>query len=277
MLGSTKELLNNARIYFDELGYHFRITDEQIDYEKFSKCFFNTLNHTKTFKDAIEAIKMYRYLDKKFMKIIDAVYKYPEYFDSLEYGKNEVLSLVSDDEAIGIYNLSNAIFEKWSDVVVSSQSLENIYTLMYEDSKFYVYEDKPKYFLRYSLLSKEKMVLLDKKGNKLAVIKLNKNLDIEIDNNYTNYVVDNVDGVTFIYRKEEKAKSEDNYDAMLSWDILDENSKVGLVRFEIYEEEADEELITLLAASCLLLFKGHADANHAGLIATLAAVNSFRH
>ena len=278
MLGSTKELLNNARIYFDELGYHFHISEEEIDYSKFLNCFYNTLYHTETFKDAIEAIKMFRYLDKKFEKIIDAIYKYPEYFDSLKYGQNEILSLVSDEEAIGTFNLSNAVFEKWSDIILFGQTIDESFGLMYEDSRFFVYENDSKLFLRYSRLSKEKMVLVDNNDNKLAIIKLNNNLDIEISNNYTNYEVVNDDGVTFLYRKGEKEKSEDNYDAILSWDILDKNSKVGLARFNIYEEEADEELIILLAASCLLLYKGVYDASRSvGLLAALSTSHIYRH
>ena len=280
MLGSTKELLNNARIYFDELGYHFHVNEEEINYEKFVNCFYDTLNHTETFKDAIEAIKMFKYLDNKFDKIVDVIYKYPEYFDSLEYGQNEILSLVNDDEAIGTYNVSNAIFEKWSDVFVLGQPIDEPFALVYEDSKFSVYNDEPTYFLRYSRVSKEKMVLVDKYDNKLAIIKLNKNLDIEINNNYTNYEVVNVDGVTFIYRKGEKEKSEDNYDAVMYWDILDKNSKVGLTRFTIYEEEADDELITLFAASCLLLYRGVYDASRSlnvGLLAALSTSHIYRH
>ena len=280
MLGSTKELLNNARIYFDELGYHFHISEEEIDYLKFLNCFYNTIYHTETFKDAIEAIKMFRYLDKKFEKIIDAIYKYPEYFDSLEYGQNEILSLVSDEEAIGIHNLSNAVFEEWSDIILFGQTVDDSFSLMYEDSRFFVYKDDSKLFLRYSRLSKEKMVLVDNNDDKLAIIKLNNNLDIEISNNYTNYEVFNKDGITFLYRKGEKEKSEDNYDAILSWDILDKNSKVGLARFIIYEEEADEELIILLAASCLLLYKGVYEASrsiNAGLLVALSASHICRH
>lgn len=277
MLGSTRELLNNARIYFDELGYHFHIDKDEIDYEKFTNCFYNTLNHTKTFNDAIEAIRMYRYIDKKFIKIISAIYKYPEYFDSLEYGQNEVLSLVSDEEAIGTYNISNAIFKKWSDIVVFGQSIGEPFALMHEDSRFFVYEDDSQYFLRFSHLSKEKMVLIDKNDNKLAVIKLNKELSIEINNNYTNYEAVNEDGVTYFYKKSEKEKTEDNYVAAMYWDILDENSKVGLTRFELYDEEADMELITLFAASCLLLYIGKIESAHAGLAVALSASHIYRH
>lgn len=279
MLGSTKELLNNARIYFDELGYHFHVNDEEINYEKFVNCFFNTLNHTDKFSDAIEAIKMFRYLDKRFDNIAKAIYKYPDYFDTLEYGENEVLSLVSDEDAIGTYNVTNAVFEKWSNIIVFGQSEDEPYSLLYKGSKFSVYEEDSNLFLRYSHLSKEKMILVDKNDNKLAIIKLNKNLDIEMSNNHTNYEVVNDDGLVYLYRKGEKEKSEDNFDAILSWDILEKNSKVGLARFILYNEEANDELIILLAAACLLLFRGAYESSlsvNSGLLAALS-ISHYRH
>ena len=78
MLGSTKSLLATARAYFDELGYNFHTTDDSLDFEKLFDSMVYTINHTKEFSDTREAIKMFRFLDSKFEKIIDAVYKYPD-------------------------------------------------------------------------------------------------------------------------------------------------------------------------------------------------------
>ena len=277
MLGSTKRLLNTARIYFDELGYSFHTTDNENVFDRLLDATFNTINHTKTFKDAIEAIKMFQYLDKHFNKIINAAYKYPEYFDSLEYGENEAISLMDDEESAGLYHVTNAIFGKWSEVGVLSVAYDGPFTFVYDDSRFSVYQDDPKYFLKYSVMSKEKMVLLDKNDEKLCIIKLNKNLEIELNNNHTNYEVDNQDGVSFFYRKGERQKSEDNYDAVMSWDIIDKNSKLGLARIQLYEDECDEELIFLFAAACLLIYRGMVETHHVALTSTVVVSNTFRH
>ena len=65
------------------------------------------------------------------------------------------------------------------------------------------------------------------------------------------------------------------------WDLIEKDSKLGVVRLELFEDEADEEILFLMAASCLLLYRGYAEGvntlSSARLTSAIAMTHILRH
>ncbi len=278
MLKSTKELLKLGRIYLEELGYSYHTEDEVIDLDKIFDGAVYCISHSKSFNDALEAIKMYRYLDKNIKKIVDVINKYPNYFDSLEHGKNEILSLVDDEECAGTYHVTNALDTKGESLLFIGDTEEDSGDFIYENSKYSLYGGASDYFIRFSKLNKEKMVLLNRDGEKLAIISIDSEAKMVLDNNYTDYDIEHYNDVALFYRKGRK-KTEDNFEALMYWNILSEKNPLGLARLEMYNEDANLELISLLSLACLLIIRRMlgSSSSAVGLLAALSAMNIVRH
>lgn len=278
MLKATEELLNLTRIYMDELGFDYHTKDEIIDYDKIYDGTMYAITHADSLEDAKEAIKMYRYLTKYSDRIVKAINKYPDYFDSLVHGKNEMLSLVDDEESEGTFYVTNALLDSDKEITLLSTSLEENGCLYHEKFKYSLYGYDSEYFLRYSKLNEEKMVIENKAGIKLCVLSLDNNADIVLKNNCTKYETSIYNGYVVFHEKGKHKISEDDFIAALCWDILDKKSIVGVARLDIFNEDADIELLTLLATSCLLIFKKKMKPSvNPGLVATLSSQVIFRH
>lgn len=261
MLPMTKDLLNKAHIAFDEFGY--KPSSDQISYVDLYSCMVKTLNHTKELEDAIETIKLFHFLYKNFEKICSCVTKHYDYWQSLPYEGNEMLSLVDDDEATGVYFITNAFDKDFKHVYACSHSLtdNNGVNVNYHLGKFSFEIDDPRYFLRFSKLSPSKMVLLDKSDNKLCVIVLSEDYQVFLENNKTDYEIVLYEGGMGIYKKS-YIKSLGGYDpdtdnmlAFIEWDIIDEKVNLGIARLDFYGPDGDVELFLMFAMSCFLLFR----------------------
>ncbi len=59
------------------------------------------------------------------------------------------------------------------------------------------------------------------------------------------------------------------------WNILSEKNPLGLARFEIYNEDANLELIGLLSLACLLIIRRMlgSSSSAVGLLAALSVMN----
>lgn len=67
MLNMTREFLIKAHNAFDELGY--RPNHLNFNYDHFCECATKTLNRTEELQDAIEAAKLWQFVNSHFGKI----------------------------------------------------------------------------------------------------------------------------------------------------------------------------------------------------------------
>ena len=255
MLPRTKQFLEKVKIYFTELGYKFKTVDE-LDFDKFYDAFIDTLNRATSLSDFREALKMFRYLDKKFEKIIDCVCKYPEYYNSIDYNNRELISLSSRKESVGKYWITNVIFNEWSNIRYGGVTYDDVYRIDFDESKFLVFKDA-RYFLRYSKLSSSKMIIEDKNGNQICHLELTRKLNLRMTNNISDYdvVSDKEYNATYFCKKKNIGDYENKCDAIISWDML-ENTELGFAEITVLNTKTNSELLYLVALSTMLLYRG---------------------
>lgn len=275
MLPSTKNFLIKVHEALNELGYHPK--SSVLNFEDFKLCAFRTLNHAEQLEDAIDAAKMIQFIIQNHQKINDNISEHFDFWKTLRFEGNELLSLVGDEQASGAYTITNAFDSDYKSIFLSGHSLgdEDACRLIYEKGKFSCYEVS-NYFLRFSKMSANEMVVMDREDRKMCIIVLDDNLNISLKNNQTNYEIMKIGNGMAIYLKSyiDSLKGEEPDDeeaqALISWDILDEKSDLGLVRMGLCEIQNDKqmELFILFAASCLLLYKSYINfSNVAGLYA----------
>ena len=261
MLSRTKDFLIRAHEALNELGYELKSDD--FNYDKFFEAGIYTINHSREFADTKDAAWMINWLDSNFDKLLDKVTKHHDFWDSLPYEGRELIAVVDDDEAQGVYTISNAYFQDYNSIAVSSQSFDGEHFCLYNDyGLFSIYGDESEYFLRHSRLSSEKMVLQDKEKNKIALLVLSRNYDVFLENNKTDYDIQLYESGMAVFRKEYLKECEGSPDiercsAFIQWDIIEDESQFGVSRLEIYDEDIDLELVLLFAASCLLLYRSY--------------------
>lgn len=285
MLQRTADLLYRTHLFFDEIGY--QPNSEDLDVDKLIDCLLYTVNHAKDFDDAATALKMYLDYIKHEDKFLKKYTKYPEFWDMLEYNGREEIAVVDDKEAIGSYYITNVYDSNYKTVYISGQTFGNDYFIFENKDGYYSFGGDDEYLLRHSKMSSEKMVLTDKNRKNLATIVLSKDYGIFLENNKTNYELAIYEsGIAFFDKEyyDSLCGNEPDLDkeckAFIQWDVLDNNGEFGLSRLDVYDEEADLDLMVILAASCFLVFRSHLKSYHAtgsALPAIIAASMMRRH
>ncbi len=260
MLKSTGYLLLRIHIFFDEIGY--KPTSENYDDNKVLDNVVNTINHSKNLEDAIHVLKLYNHYVSKRVKFINKYHKYPKFWNAINYNGRQEVAVVSDDEAIGRYYITNIYGNSYKDIFVSGQSLGNELFEFQKRGRYFSIEDDADYYLSYAALSSKKMALFDKSNKKVAVIVITEDLDIYLENNKTKYeLIAYEAGIaffdkTYIY----SIKGEPDLEkckAFIQWDIVNEDGEYGLSRLDVFDEDADLELMITIAASCFLVFRSY--------------------
>lgn len=276
MLHSTIELLYSVHALFDEIDYHPR--SDNLSGDAFYDKFIYTLNHTKSFDDAIALVRMFEFYLKREDKFLKKLSKYSKFWDEIEYEGREEIAVVSDEEAIGTYHLTNLLNQNYKQVYFSSQTFENeLYELDYAGGLFSL-GDESEYFLRYSKMSSVKMVLTNKNKKAIATIVLSKSLGIFLENNNTRYELETYDaGIAFFEKnyiyslgKNEEPDLDKECKGFIQWDTISEKSDFGLSRLEVYDNDADLDLMLLLAASIFLVFRSY----HSGQVSHSIIMNA---
>lgn len=283
MLPSTKKFLIKTHEAFDELGY--RVKSGNIDFEVLERSAVKTLNHSKELEDSLNCMWVYNFVYKKIIKIQKLINKFPSFWNGLKYQGNELINLLEkDDEAEGIYYVTNAIFDDKKEIGVFGQcfySEESIgFLLEMKHKKYFINSsDQPEYYLRNSKMSSTKMILEDKNEKKICDIVLSKDSQIFLENNKSKYDIIAYEDFMGVYFKEytNSLADDDEIDpkkmvCLIEWDIIDEKSELGLTRLELYNEEADIEILLLFAASCFLVFSNYMKAlKHAAVPNSLSS------
>ena len=276
MLPSTKKFLIKAHQYFDELGYHPNSQD--ISFDELQRLSINTFNHTKSLSDSKNVALMIQFLTKNFSKIYSKIRKHFDFWKEIPYEGNEMVSLVSDDEACGTYLFSNAFNSDYDEVLITSQCYGDdiAFRFFYEGGMYHFDDEDYQYVLRYSKLASEKMVLLNNKKEKLCILALSKNGDIFLENNHTDYEIVLYEAGMGVYRKKYidslrgKEPNADKLCAWIEWDLLEKKSQFGVARLDLFDENADEELLFIFSMSCFLLYRHYLKASNIRMLATVS-------
>ena len=266
MLRSTATLLALIHCFFDEIDY--QPTSENLDGEEIMNHLIDTLNHAKGLEDALFILRFFKEYIKKENKFLKKFFKYPEFWDEIEYEGRKETNVVSEEEAIGVYHITNALSKDNEILYICSRVFEyGCCDFDYFDG-FYSIGEEPKYYMRKSRMSSDELVLTNDDRKVIATIAIDDDLNVYLKNNKTRYeLVAYEQGVGFfessyIYslRSKEEPDLEKECKAFVQWDIVDKKGNSGLSRLESYDDNADVDLLMILAASCFLVFKRHLSA-----------------
>lgn len=255
----TRIFIEKVHEAFDELNYH---ETRHLNFDTFEQAAVRTLTHCKELSDAIDAVRMYQFCLKKWNKIERMFSRKLRAFNEYDYEGNSLISLVSDDESLGTYYITNGINKRVKEVFVASHSFnEDMFALSFENGRFTIFEDG-NYYIKYSRMSSAKMKLFNHKNDCLCNIVLSEELGIFLENNLTPYdlvVYDDFIGI-YDYRYIESLADTDSIDtekllADIEWDILEKNSDLGIAKLNVYAPNQDLEMLLLFATSTFLVFQ----------------------
>lgn len=274
----TRKFIERVHDAFDELNYReikisnadsfSKTADEfnsdnatQLDFDRFNQSAVHTLTHSRDLQDAINTVRLYKFCLKYWNKIEKMFAKKLHVFNEYRYEGNSLISIVSDKEAAGTYFITNGITKEVENIYVASHSFENgIFSLGYKHGKFTAFVGG-NYYTKYAKMSSVKMKLFDNAGNCLCNIVLSENLGIFLENNLTRCELVIYDGVVAIFDRryidslgKQDTINTDMRIADIEWDILEKNSELGLAKLNVYDANADLEMLLLFATSTFLLY-----------------------
>ena len=263
----TRNFIEKVHDAFDELNYH---ETKRLNFDDFEQSAVKTLTHCQDLSDAINAVRMYQFCLKKWNKIERMFDKKLSVFNEYDFEGNSLISVVSDDEALGTYYVTNGINKKVKEVFVASHSFDNeMFALGFGSGSFTVFDDG-NYYIKYSKMSSLKMKLFDNRKNCLCNIVLSKNLGIFLENNLTPYDLIVYDDFVGIYDRQyiNSLADTDIIDtdkllADIEWDILEKNSDLGVAKLNVYAPDQDLEMLLFFATSTFLIFQKYMDAQKA--------------
>ena len=262
----TNKFIEKVHNAFDELNYH---ETKQLNFENFEQAATRTLTRAKELSDAINVVRMFQFCLKSWRKIERIFNKKLHLFNLYQYEGNSLIETVSDEESIGTYYITNGINNKAKDIFVASNSFEKkMFLLGFENGRFTIFKDGD-YYIKYSKMSSVKIKLFDYKNECLANIVLSEKLGVflEDNNNKTKYELILYDDFIGVYDRKYIASLSDrdhidpeNMLADIEWDILKKKSKLGVAKLNIYNDDADQEMLLLFATSTFLVFQKYLQA-----------------
>ena len=280
MLPRTKTFLLKVHQILVDLGYDFNTFP--LKYSDIENCAIQTINHTKNLDDAKLAIKCFSFIRKEYDKICSKVERHYDFWKTIIQRKQRLISLASDEEAEGVFFITNTFHSNYNKVSFCGHSLgENIFfDIFYKGGTFYLGDkDNYSYGLRFGF-SSEKMILFDENKNKLCDL-IFDGYNIFLTNNKTNYEIINDDYGMMIYKKSYIASHRDKCDAgemlafidwdifseendkFLKWsvnnfvtsDIVKEKNEYGVAMLvDCFDEDNDLEMFVMFAMSGFLMY-----------------------
>lgn len=244
---------------FDELNYHEK---RCLNFDKFEKAAIRTLTHCKDLSDAIDAVRMYQFCLKEWTKIEKMFDRKLSIFNEYDYEGNSLISVVSDDDALGTYYITNGINKKVKEIFVASHSFdEEMFALGFGGGRFTVFDDG-NYYIKYSKMSSAKMKLFNHRNDCLCNIVLSEDLGIFLENNLTPYDLVVYEDFVGIYDRRyiDSLADTDIIDtekllADIEWDILEKKSDLGVAKLNVYALDQDLEMLLFFATSTFLVFQ----------------------
>lgn len=276
----TQGFIAKVHDAFDELNYHEK---RCLNFDKFEKAAVRTLTHCKDLSDAIDAVRMYQFCLKKWTKIEKMFDRKLSIFNEYDYEGNSLISVVSDDDALGTYYITNGINKKVKDIFVASYSFdEEIFALGFGGGRFTVFDDG-NYYIKYSKMSSAKMKLFNHRNDCLCNIVLSKDLGIFLENNLTPYDLVVYEDFVGIYDRRyiDSLADTDIIDterllADIEWDILEKKSDLGVAKLNVYAPDQDLEMLLFFATSTFLVFQKYMQAQKTHYVIMMRSLMSRR-
>lgn len=259
-----RKFIEKVHDAFDELNYH---ENDCLNFDDFMRAVAYTLSHCKDLCDAQNAVNLCRFCLKNGKKIEKIFKKKLSVFNEYYYEGSALISMVSDEESLGTYYITNGIWKKWNQIFVASSSFEDgFFVLNYRHGCFRVFDDG-EYYLKSSKMSSVKMKIFDKYKNCLCNVVLSKKYDIFLEKNITPYELVIYDDFIGVYDRRyiESLADADIIDtnrllADIEWDLIDKKSDLGVAKLNVYAPDQDIEMLLLLASSTFLVYKNYVDA-----------------
>lgn len=266
----SRKFIEKAHNAFDELNYH---ETNCLNSDTFNQAAIKTLTHCQELSDARNAVLLYQFCLKKWSKIEKIFDKKLSIFNEYDYEGNSLISMVSDEEALGTYYITNGINKKIKEIFVASLSFdEEMFAFGYENGRFTVFDDG-NYYIKHSKMSSVKMKLFDHNKDCLCNIVLSNDYGIFLENNLTPYELIVYDDFIGIYDRRyiESLDDTDKIDtehllADMEWNVLNKNANLGIAKLNVYADDQDLEMFLLFATSTFLIFQKYMEARAVALM-----------
>ena len=274
----TRGFIEKVHDAFDELEYH---VNEDLSFDDFYEKANYALNHAKDLIDAINVVRMIHFCFDEWDKIEKIFTSHLNKWNEYSWEGSSMISYCNDDEAAGVYCITNGISKNYKDIHYGSIAFENeIYMFDHKYGEIRVCKDSS-YYLKYSKMSSTKMKLFDGNDDCIANIVLSDKMEIFLERNKTPYEIVLQDGYIEIFSKEyiDSLADTDIIErehvlADIEWDILEKDSEQGVARLIIYEDFEDIDVPILFAASTFLLYKSYMTALKATTTAMVTSRNA---
>lgn len=264
----TRRFIEKVRSYFDELSIEAK---DGISFDDFLSSTINTLNHAKELQDASAILNIYRYCYKKWNKIEKMFSKHLSIWQEYNFEDASSIETINDDEAEGVYYITNTLSKSDKELIVSSKSFEEeLYSFDYSRGKF-VFSGSDDYYIKYAKTDPAVMKLFDSDNHLLCNIVLSDHFEIFLDKNNSEYelIIEDEDEEnpfiavfekTYIDSLGDKDYIEyKNMVADIEWDLLNSKTDIGVSKVTLYKDVEDITPILFFAASTFLLYKSFND------------------
>lgn len=270
----TNKFVSETYAAFRTLGYLPK--EGPFSQDDFIKAAVSTLCRADELSDAICAVNAIQFCLKKWDDIEQIPIKKSDVWAGLSFDGGPSISLVSEEEALGTYYITNAITKKWKELYLVSASLDNdIYQIERSGSEFFI----DGYSLKYKALSENKLNIFSPQGQKLCQVVLSESNGIFLKKNNTDLgIIELNNGATCVAHRAYAESvpprgkiDDDEIVAIIDWDIVGKKSELGVAKLDVYEEVTEEQMYLLwcLAASTFLLYRRFVESEKA---ATGAAI-----
>ena len=126
------------------------------------------------------------------------------------------------------------------------------------------------------------MILTDKNKKNIATVVLSDNCGIFLENNKTRYELEIYEmGIAFFERdyiyslgKNEEPDLDKYCRGFIQWDIVDKKGNYGFSRLEVYDADADLDLMIILSAACFLVYRSHMKSVNASALIPIMVAGS---
>ena len=210
----TKKFISKVHLYFDELNYR---PVDKLDFYEFLSCAIETLCHTESLGDSGLLFECFRFCLNKWDKIRLIFEKKLHLFNEFDYVGNQAIRTISDEDAIGVYYITNLFSKNFKDLLIASYSLdENILIDNFLNNKLIIHENSPYYI---KIVNSSKVLIYNKDDEIICELKY-QNFYFCIEQNKTKYGLINYDEYVGIFPLEYINQFEDIYYIILNAGIF---------------------------------------------------------
>ena len=260
----TKNFVAAVRRSFDLLGIE---AYQGIEYDEFEDLAIKKFNRSVSLRDACDLAFATRFCIQNWGKIENLFQNHLNKWQEWVYDKKSSVKSLSDEEACGIYYITNAFERKEKDICLTSISYDDeLIACGRRNNKYFLFEDGD-YHIKLSALDSRIMKLYSNDDMRLCNIVLSKSWDVFLEKNNSPYelIIDEKDGSTSIaVFEKDYIYSLGRYDhidydkmvALIVWDLIDEKSYRAVSQVYLYDD-VDEEMIFYFAMAPFLLVRAH--------------------